>query len=446
MSHSLLRIAGLLGGAVALAAACSATATHNGFTTTQGEAGSGSGASGTSSSGSTSTGAGSSGTGGQVTISVTTGSTTTGSGTACAVVDMNADMDHDGWSPAQGDCNDCDPNVNPGAVDVPGDPNMVDSDCDGKYDPPVACDTSLMLDDVNASDGAKAIELCQFTTLSPPTPQQKVWGVITSSYVRADGTAFTSPGLQVGIQNGWGPNVHPQGGTNMLAMSSGHARTASQSGACGSMSCEENANSTAPAGFPQDNPNCPPSPDIYDDVGLQLDIRTPTNATGYSFNFKFYSMEFPYWVCNNYNDQFIALVTPAPAGSVNGNISFDSMHNAVSVNLGFFDVCDPTQSSQYAAGCFQNCPSPPSPYCPSGTAQLSGTGFDTWDSSFGGAGATSWLKSQAPVTGGSTVSIRFAIWDTGDQEFDSTVLVDNFQWIATKGTVVVSTNPEPNPQ
>jgi hypothetical protein len=324
---------------------------------------------------------------------------------------------------------------------------MVDSDCDGKYDPPTACDSGLMLADVNASDGAKAIELCQFTTLAPANPKDKIWGVISSSYVRADGTPFTSPGLQVGIQNGWGPNVHPQGGTNMVAMSSGHARTSSQTGACGSMSCAENTGVAPPPGFPsQGSSNCIPSPMINDDVGLQLDIRAPTNATGYSFNFKFYSMEYPYWVCNEFNDQFIALVSPPPVGSINGNISFDSMHNPVSVNLGFFDVCDPTQSSQYAAGCFQNCPSPPNPYCPSGTAQLQGTGFDAWDSAYGGAGATSWLKSQAPVTGGSNITVRFTIWDAGDQEFDSTVLVDNFQWIATKGTVVVSTNPQPNPQ
>src|SRR5579859_2098735 len=38
-------------------------------------------------------------------------------GGACAVTDPNADTDHDGWSPNQGDCNDCDPNVNPGAID-----------------------------------------------------------------------------------------------------------------------------------------------------------------------------------------------------------------------------------------------------------------------------------------------------------------------------------------
>src|SRR5262249_29441428 len=153
----------------------------------------------------------------------------------------------------------------------------------------------------------------------------------------------------------------------------------------------------------------------------------PTNATGYSFSFKFYSMEYPYWVCNAYNDQFIALVSPPPQGSIKGNISFDSLHNPVSVNLGFFDVCNPNEQGLYAYDCnnsmlahIGNCPAPPSPYCPSGVAALASTGFDALDVSYGGAGATSWLTSQAPITGGDLVTIRFALWDTGDNQFDST--------------------------
>ena len=42
----------------------------------------------------------------------------------------HADCDGDGYSTAQGDCNDADPSVNPEAYDFPGD--GVDNDCDGK--------------------------------------------------------------------------------------------------------------------------------------------------------------------------------------------------------------------------------------------------------------------------------------------------------------------------
>ena len=47
---------------------------------------------------------------------------------------------------------------------------------------------------------------------------------------------------------------------------------------------------------------------------------------------------------------------------------------------------------------------------------------------------------------GEEFTIRFAIWDTGDQYFDSTVLVDGFEWIANGGTVAVGTDPIDDPK
>ena len=137
---------------------------------------------------------------------------------------------------------------------------------------------------------------------------------------------------------------------------------------------------------------------------------------GYRFKFRFYSFEYPEWVCTSYNDQFIALVDPAPLGSINGNISFDSLTNPVSVNIAYFEVCSG---------------------CPMGTADLAGTGFDVWDD----AGATGWLMSTAPIAGGEEFTIRFTIWDTGDAAWDSTVLIDEFEWIATGGTPAFGTDP-----
>ncbi|MFT3775537.1 MAG: choice-of-anchor L domain-containing protein [Minicystis sp.] len=402
-------------GAAALVAACSAGGGQNVFTsssTGDNQGGSGHGGNGQGASGNGGSGAG------DINITTSVTATSTGSGSTCAHP-PDVDVDGDGWTANEGDCNDCDPNVNPGAIEVvASDPSMMpaDENCDGMVDNvEPTCDDNIALGDTDAKNGAKALDLCKFTVETPGNKNQKTWGVISSQYVRANGTPF-SPGLQVGIEDGWGPNVHVQGGKRMVVLSSGYARLPGQSGACNSFDCETNLGGIAPPGFPQDNPSCPPSADINDDVGIELRIRTPTNATGYSFNFKFYSFEYPEWVCDFYNDQFIALVQPAPMGSINGNISFDSMHNPVSVNLGFFDVCSG---------------------CPSGTGELTGTGFDTWDD----AGATSWLKSQAPVKGGDVITVRFAMWDTGDQAWDSTTLIDNWQWIANGGTVVVGTDP-----
>jgi hypothetical protein len=343
-----------------------------------------------------------------------------GAGDACNV-SPNDDNDKDGWTGNEGDCNDCDPNVNPGAVEVltdPKDPKAKPSDenCDMKVDektPP--CDTGLNLADIDPAKGAASIGLCK--TLKQG---QKGWGILKSQYTRADGSPSMAPGKAVGLLTKFGANVKPREGASMLGLSSGYARDESAGmDACNDQSCKHSGKGQAPQGFPQDVPNCSGSQEINDDIALDLEIKAPSNATGYSFDFNFFSFEYPEWVCTSFNDQFIALVSPPPKGSINGNISFDTKKNPVSVNIAFFQVCD---------------------NCPLGTNEMAGTGFNVWDD----AGATSWLTTQAPIKGGETFKIRFAIWDTGDQAWDSTVLVDNFKWIATPGkTVSVNTVPTP---
>ncbi|MGH1342801.1 MAG: choice-of-anchor L domain-containing protein [Nannocystales bacterium] len=330
------------------------------------------------------------------------------------------DLDGDGFTVLDGDCNDCDANVNPGAIEVidlePDEMGMVpspaDEDCDGGVDNiPPACDGAYVLNDADPLSGAGAMGLCKVAA------DDTDWGIINAQYVRANGTPVAGASAQTGLSFDFGPNVAPQEGSQMLVLSTGNARTPGQPDACGSQTCFGFGPGTPPPGFPQDVPQCPGESDINDDVALEVTLRTPTNATGFSYNFNFYSFEYPEWVCDSYNDQYIAHVTPAPEGAINGNISFDSMTNPVSVNIAFFEVC---------AG------------CPLGTAELAGTGFDVWND----AGATSWLVTTAPVTGGQELTIRFAIWDTGDAAFDSTVLLDNFRWIADGGSVSVGTTPE----
>jgi len=333
--------------------------------------------------------------------------------------DPNADEDGDGFSVVQGDCNDCDANVNPGAIEVEiTEPDMMgnipdpsDEDCDGNIDnvaPP--CDAGILLDDNDPYQAAAAIGLCKTSTGADD------WGIVDAEYVRANGNALNAP-LQHGIIQFFGPNVSPLEGDRLLALSSGRGRIPGQAGACGSLSCLGSGASAPPAGFPQDVPMCPGLSNINDDIALEVTLRAPTNATGYAFSFDFYSFEYPEWVCTEYNDQFIALVNPPPPGAINGNVSFDSMTNPVSVNIAFFEVCSG---------------------CSLGTAELLGTGFDVWND----AGATSWLATTAPVDPGELVTIRFAIWDTGDSLYDSTALIDNFRWIADGGTVTVGTTPE----
>ncbi|WP_437536102.1 choice-of-anchor L domain-containing protein [Sorangium sp. So ce726] len=353
-----------------------------------------------------------------------TGSWADFGGGAPAEEGPSPDEDGDGFTIEDGDCNDGDTNVNPGAVEVvitePDQsgavPEPADEDCDGVIDnAPPACDRNIAPADFDAIHGAQAIDLC-----AKASPGDRKWGVLSAAYVRGDGSP-AAPSPAVGVLDSFGPNVHPQGGTRLLVLSSGRARIARWPGACNADSCKNYGPGEAPHGFPQDNPECPPSANINDDIALELVLRTPTNATGYEFAFKFYTFEYPEFVCDSFNDQFLALATPAPPGSLNGNLSFDSVGNPVSVNISFFEVCEG---------------------CPLGPDELDGTGFGLWND----AGATGWLRTRAPVNGGEELKLRFMIFDTGDERLDSTALVDGFKWVANGGTVPLETTPVEDPR
>jgi len=77
------------------------------------------------------------------------------------------DADGDGWTVSQGDCDDCNPVVNPGAIDVwhPGVGGAAgfwgNESCDNAAGPPSTCDQLLALDDVSASSAAMALDICR---------------------------------------------------------------------------------------------------------------------------------------------------------------------------------------------------------------------------------------------------------------------------------------------
>jgi hypothetical protein len=45
------------------------------------------------------------------------------------------------------------------------------------------------------------------------------------------------------------------------------------------------------------------------------------------------------------------------------------------------------------------------------------------------------------MDGGEEFDLRLAIWDTGDNAYDSSVVLDGFRWIATPGTTIVTQPP-----
>ncbi len=334
------------------------------------------------------------------------------------------DQDGDGFTVAQGDCNDCDPNTNPGAYDVPGD--KIDEDCDGQTDnAPTNCDGNIP--DIGYTDpmaAARAIGLCQTTTQN-----SKKWGVISAEYVKADGSSGMNQ-YSHGLLPNFGPNVHVQEGKNLLMLSSGTARRPGDANYQSPQGAQMGTSCPTPPGFPIDSPSCNVTTandhNANDPAGLQLSIRVPTNAKSFTFQFDFYTFEFPTWVCTQYNDFFVALQNPAPPNSQQSNISFDSKGDPVSVNNGFLEVC----KAQNAGG--------KTFACSKGTSELSGTGFENH-------AATGWLETQSPVKPGSVIQLRFAIWDMGDHVLDSSVLIDNFKWSADAAKEP-GTKPVPVPQ
>lgn len=376
---------------------------------------------------------GSGGSGGGIIIDTDSG--TGGGGTDCTS-GPTEDKDQDGFTVQDGDCNDCDANANPGAYDVAG--NNVDEDCNGTADDSAFdCDGSITdLADNDAMHGAIAIGLCQ-----QASPGDKKWGVLEAKYVMADGSPGMNP-LSHGLLEAFGPNVNVQEGKRLLALSSGTARQPTDPGYQSVGGANMGTTSPPPSPqFPIDTPTCPGVTTVgkpaNDPAALELKIRVPTNAKSFTYNFNFYSYEWPGFVCSSYNDFFAALQTPAPPNAALGNISFDSQGNPVSVNNSFMDAC----GCQNGAPCTAGGKTFP---CSLGVTILNGTGFG--DSATYPHAATGWLETQSPVTPGSEITLRFAIWDAGDHILDSSVLIDNFKFSADEATGGSTTKPVPTPK
>jgi hypothetical protein len=271
-----------------------------------------------------------------------------GDGSGCMIdgvlITVGPDEDHDGdgWSLRDGDCNDCDPNTNPGAWDVPG--NGVDEDCSGVADDEVtSCDDGIVLHTNVPEDGARAIGLCRFTQEKVSDPRDRSWGVIASSFELADGSLGMHHASR-GVIEDFGPNVRPQQGGALLALSSASARRPGDPDFVLPIDGDMGTTSATPDGWPKPFPSCSepldPVPVANDSAALSLRIRVPTNAQGLSFRFAFFTTEFPAWVCRQYNDYFVALMASSE-GLQESNLSWDGQGNPISVNSVLLEACVP---------------------------------------------------------------------------------------------------------
>lgn len=394
-----------------------------------------------------------------------------GACTSCTP-DAGVDCDGDGFTLADGDC--CDvagacgaapERVNPGAVEFT---NGVDDNCNGLVDQADqldlgVCDQGLASNASSANDAVAALGLCRSAV-----PGSRTWGVLEASWRRADGTPLLDARAH-SLRTRFGQAWTPQAGAAMVVLSSGVASDATQTApgpnggpslnqsaahmppsvsllaTCSSPACVRDwlTLPNPPLKLAQRLPESPicGSPSMSaalanDSVMLFVRLRAPTNARGFSVRGAFFSVEYPEFVCTEFNDQFIVLVdTPAPTWPQpnppdknlmtyrDGPLRFPIAVN-IAASTSIFEACEPPGRNSRC-----NDVEVSSRSCAQGLGPLQGTGFEARPASACALGAaTRWLTTRGNVTPGQEVTLRFVLWDVGDSFYDSTALLDAFRW------------------
>jgi hypothetical protein len=347
-----------------------------------------------------------------------------------------------------------------GSSDPDDDGNNVASNADGVVGATAACDKGIAVDDKNAASFAKAIGICT-------TAAQQGYGLVSASYSRGFGSAVLPHPGQWGFLPKFGNVIKPREGAMIGVLSTGYAREYDNAqgvpvntraqfcdwsgipGSCPVGLASDFVNSSpqgplqgmnyptgiAPPGFPQSGQNCFQDKIVNDMIDVKLVLKAPKDATGFRFDFDFYSSEWPNFVCSRFNDAFVAYLT---SSGLTNNISFDPNKNPIAVNNNYFDRC----TKGAPLGCNRNesdFSDPPvgSSTCAGGAAELAGTGYASTAKTLCNngqdvvatlGGSTGWLTTEAPIKPGEQFTLEFMIWDAGDGILDSTVLIDHFQW------------------
>lgn len=248
---------------------------------------------------------------------------------------------------------------------------------------------------------------------------------VTTQYTGAAEALHVHTG-QLGTYN---PATYPPlEGNKMVILSSGNAQQLTHAGAYASTSHPGNDPINLPAPLNpapvSQNQDCTDNPALigtgdcsntvqvqwdqgngaYDYAELRLSGQVPQSVSGFSYNFAFFSTEYPVYYKSSYNDMYIAWLE---SEAWTGNVSFDEQGNPISLNAGFLDYKDAPNN--------HDCPAP----CQA--PELQGTAMQ-------GHAGTKWLSTSAGVVPGEEFTIVFAIFDLSDNILDSVVIIDNFEW------------------
>ncbi len=342
------------------------------------------------------------------------GGTEQGGGEDCSPP-KDADADRDGYSIAEGDCNDCDPFVAPDSAEMPtpdttSRPAKVDENCNGLFDEISVCDADLKLDSVDPDDAARAIDLCDFVEAGAP------FGLVSTRWIQPDYTDLPADKLTAfhlghGILPDLGPNNLPRLGNRLLALSTGAARRPTDSEYV--QSFDKGFVHNHPLTMPFEGKcDAAPTGHPHDGVALELVLKPPRNALLFTFEVRLFTRAWPSVVCTEKNDQFAVFMSPKNTPGL--NIAFDKDQEPFVVDrISPFDCACATGCPEF--GCEANAP------------LLEGSGFGA---SEGFGASTGWLSIAAPVPeDGETFTLRWLAYDAENGTDDTTVTIDKFRWL-----------------